>query len=215
MLALDDPKVPELAQRMAQKIAPAPDILAALGIATADYRLIAATPYFRKLVAEAAAAWRAPDNIEQRIAAKAAVALETNLPHMSHLASNGAAPPAARVGAFKELRSLTRIGQAEERPGGMAARERFVLNIILEPPAGGAAVAGVEAMASIMAGGALAHGGHSRVTIEGVVEERDPDVVEEDEPPAAAPAPPPTRLTREQTFRQGVASALDDLRDWA
>lgn len=88
-------------------------VLARYGVEKEEFVKLASDPQFQQQYREARKFWNSTSNVKERIAMKAAVALEDSLLTLFATANSPSAPHAARMDAIKQMSALARVDGGE------------------------------------------------------------------------------------------------------
>ena len=131
--ALENPenelRLRKLAEEWAKGVSTPRSTLDALGFSEEEWKLLAKSRAFRRMLEEASAEWRAADNTHKRVRLKSAATIEEAIPTFSEAMSDQRHPLSARVRVLEALAKIGGLGQQEAVSGG--AGQMFKLEIHL------------------------------------------------------------------------------------
>jgi hypothetical protein len=131
----DEALVARLAAEIAANLRPAADILATHGLSVDQFKLIAATPQFRSIFAEAKRLWHEDVNASERVRQKALLALEEMLVPLVGIVHDTESSASAKLEGIKVT---TKLAGMEKQPGdaaGAGSGFSVTINLPGQPPA--------------------------------------------------------------------------------
>ena len=119
---------PDLAMDLAMRLRPTKDVAEKYGLTVSELQLLLNFPAFRQMVADAKSVWASDMNAEQRVRAKAALAVEDTIPDLHGIVVDNMADPRHRSDAFSKL---ARVAQLDAPPaaGGAGGQFSLVINM--------------------------------------------------------------------------------------
>jgi hypothetical protein len=118
-----------LVNDLAKGLRPPAEILKLHGVTKAEAEALAYSPEFMRLVAAKRREWMSQDRTDDRIVAKAKLALEKALEDLYKIAGDATIPAAARVAAASQLRELAGFHKTAGDTGGGASLPSITINI--------------------------------------------------------------------------------------
>lgn len=119
---------PELAMELAAKLQPVEVICLRYGLSTHDLQQLLEYPAFRAMVRQAKETWSSDMNAEQRVRAKAALAVEDTIPDLHGIVVDEKVQPRQRSDAWAKLARVAQL-DAPPAPGGSGGQYNLTINL--------------------------------------------------------------------------------------
>jgi hypothetical protein len=118
---------PALAAELAMGLIPPHEVFEQHGYTKQEAQELLQNPYFDEMVKQAKRDWDSMSNVQQRLQAKARLALEEGLVDLYKILSNNKEGAQARVAAAKELKDIAKIqNETTNTTGGLPSIQIFL-----------------------------------------------------------------------------------------